>query len=266
MHPRVNISTHILEFSFTPNSRTFLSLQRSLLFFESKSFSCPFLSVKQVLSMTRCSSCWTPRQKSPKYSMPRYRTNANKVYYGFTIKPFSSHAIACEKVIGNPQYSSRKKFDGRCLYSLVCHAPIRHRNICSRSANKEQQKRHLNTFSSVSHQAWSECMQKWGKKNEARLPFRNKNHNWENYQNANDSGTPWMHFRFPSLWRRSLVEANCEWHRITTPSKAQPDAVTLPPSHHFCSHTLKPENIYLQDNWKKGVALPCKQRPFDLPR
>ena len=60
------------------------------------------------------------------------------------------HAIACEEVIGKPQILTEKKFYGRYLHSLVVHAPIQHRIICSRSTNTEQQERHFNTFSSIS--------------------------------------------------------------------------------------------------------------------
>ena len=58
------------------------------------------------------------------------------------------HAISCEEVIGKPQILSEKKFYGRNLHSLVVHAPIQHRIICSRSTNTEEQERHFNTFSS----------------------------------------------------------------------------------------------------------------------
>ena len=60
------------------------------------------------------------------------------------------HAIACEEVIGKPIILTKKKFYGRYLHSMVCHAPIQHRIVCSRSTNTEQQEHHFNTFSSVS--------------------------------------------------------------------------------------------------------------------
>ena len=60
------------------------------------------------------------------------------------------HAIACEEVIGKPQILTEKKFYGRYLHSLVVHAPIQHRIICSRSTNTEQQERHFSTLSSIS--------------------------------------------------------------------------------------------------------------------
>ena len=60
------------------------------------------------------------------------------------------HAIACEEVIGKPIILTKKKFYGHYLHSLVCHAPIQHRIICSRSTNTEQQERHFNTFASIS--------------------------------------------------------------------------------------------------------------------
>lgn len=60
------------------------------------------------------------------------------------------HAIACEEVIGKPQILTEKKFYGRYLHSLVMHAPIQHRIICSRSTNTEQQGRHFSTLSSIS--------------------------------------------------------------------------------------------------------------------
>ena len=60
------------------------------------------------------------------------------------------HAIACEEVVGKPKILTEKKFYGRYIHSLVCHAPIQHRIICSRSTNTEQQERHFNTFSGIS--------------------------------------------------------------------------------------------------------------------
>lgn len=60
------------------------------------------------------------------------------------------HAIACEEVLGKPIILTEKKFYGCYLHSLVCHAPIQHRIIYSRSTNTEQQERHFNTFASIS--------------------------------------------------------------------------------------------------------------------
>lgn len=60
------------------------------------------------------------------------------------------HAIACEEVIGKPWILTKKKFYGRYLHSLVVHASIQHRIICSRSTNMEQQERHFSTLSSIS--------------------------------------------------------------------------------------------------------------------
>ncbi|XP_078363733.1 uncharacterized protein LOC144647937 [Oculina patagonica] len=60
------------------------------------------------------------------------------------------HAITCEEVIGKPKILTEKKFYGRCIHSLACHAPIQHRIICSRSTNTEQEERHFNTFSGIS--------------------------------------------------------------------------------------------------------------------
>ena len=60
------------------------------------------------------------------------------------------HAIACKEVIGKPRILSEKKFYGRYLHSLVVHAPIQHRIICSRSTNTEQQGHHFTTLSSIS--------------------------------------------------------------------------------------------------------------------
>lgn len=60
------------------------------------------------------------------------------------------HAIACEEVIGKPIILTEKKFYGHYLHSLVCHAPIQHRIICSRSTNTEQQECYFNTFMSIS--------------------------------------------------------------------------------------------------------------------
>ena len=60
------------------------------------------------------------------------------------------HAIACEEIIGKPTIITERKFHGRYLHSLVCHAPIQHRIIALRLTNTEQQERHFNTFSSVS--------------------------------------------------------------------------------------------------------------------
>ena len=60
------------------------------------------------------------------------------------------HAIACEQVLGKPQILSEETFYGRYLHSLIVHAPIQHRIICSRSTNTEQQECHFNTLSSIS--------------------------------------------------------------------------------------------------------------------
>ena len=60
------------------------------------------------------------------------------------------HAIACEEVIGKPIILTEKKFYGHYLHSLVCHVPIQHRIICSRSTNTEQQECYFNTFMSIS--------------------------------------------------------------------------------------------------------------------
>lgn len=60
------------------------------------------------------------------------------------------HAVTCEEVIGKPRILTEKKFYGRYLHSLVMHAPIQHRIICSRSTNTEQQGRHFSTLSSIS--------------------------------------------------------------------------------------------------------------------
>ena len=60
------------------------------------------------------------------------------------------HAIACKEVTGKPQILTEKKFYGRYLHSLIVHAPIQPRIICSRSTNTEQQERHYNTLSSIS--------------------------------------------------------------------------------------------------------------------
>ena len=60
------------------------------------------------------------------------------------------HAIACEEVIGKPIILTDKKLYGHYLHSQVCHEPIQHHIICSRSTNKEQQECHFNTFTSIS--------------------------------------------------------------------------------------------------------------------
>lgn len=60
------------------------------------------------------------------------------------------HAIACEEVIGKPIILTEKKLYGHYLHSLVCHVPIQHRIICSRSTNTEQQECYFNTFMSIS--------------------------------------------------------------------------------------------------------------------
>lgn len=60
------------------------------------------------------------------------------------------HAIACEEVIGKPIILTEKKLYGHYLHSMVCHAPIQHPIICSRSTNTEQQECYFNTFMSIS--------------------------------------------------------------------------------------------------------------------
>ena len=58
------------------------------------------------------------------------------------IKPSQSNLSSC--------YCMWEKLYGHYLHSLVCHTPIQHCIICSRSISTEQQERHFNTFESIS--------------------------------------------------------------------------------------------------------------------
>ena len=199
------------------------------------------------------------------------------------------HAIACEEVIGKPTILTEKKFYGRYLHSLVCHAPIQHRIICSRSTNTEQQERHFNTFASISLATSSrrpgeiitpglirmQAEMKQGDINrrstiqeqESRLGKLSKClPKAENsiiphriiikYQSAYQA-----HLERVSdfllcgegIWWRHVVKG-VEFFDITQPNEIPTAADTLPPLHHFRSHTLKSESKYLQDNWKKCVS------------
>lgn len=211
------------------------------------------------------------------------------------------HAIACEEVIGKPIILTEKKFYGRYLHSLVCHAPIQHRIICSRSTNTEQQERHFNTFASISLSTSSRRpgeiitpglirMQAEMKQTdvnrrstiqeqESRLGKLSKClPKAENsiiphrviikYQSAYQA-----HLEHVSdfllcgegIWWRHIAKG-VEFFDVTSQSETHTEADTLPPLHHFRSHTLKTESKYLQDNWKKCVSLAAVQIPHHAIR
>ena len=67
------------------------------------------------------------------------------------------------------------------------------------------------------------------------------------------------------IWWRHIAKG-CEFFDVTSQSETHTEADTLPPLHHFHSHTLKSESKYLQDNWKKCVSLAAVQIPHHAIR
>ena len=203
------------------------------------------------------------------------------------------HAIACEEVIGKPIILTEKKFYGRYFHSLVCHAPIQHRIICSRSTNTEQQERHFNTFGSISLSTSSrrpgeiitpglirmQAEMKQGEVNgrsaiqeqESRLgklakclpkpensiiPHRIILKYQSDYQAHLERISDFLLCGKGAWWRH--VAKGVEFFDVTSPSEAITEVDhagnILPPVHHFRSHTVHSESKYLHNNWNRCVA------------
>ncbi|KAL9978427.1 hypothetical protein ACROYT_G015941 [Oculina patagonica] len=88
------------------------------------------------------------------------------------------HAITCEEVIGKPKILTEKKFYGRCIHSLACHAPIQHRIICSRRPGEiitpgiirmQAEMNEVNKRSSIQEQEYR--LSKLGVGNEGKVQF-----------------------------------------------------------------------------------------------
>ena len=196
------------------------------------------------------------------------------------------HTIACEEIIGRPKILTERKFYGRYLHSLVCHAPIQHRIIALRSTNTEQQERHFSTFSSVSLATSSrrpgevitpgmirmQAEMKQGERNaiqeqESQLGRLSKcllkaeksiiSHRIllkypYAYQANLERISDFLLCREGAWWRHTV--SGIEFFDVNTPDEDPRGAETLPPLHHFRSHTLKSESTYLQDEWKKCLS------------
>ena len=67
------------------------------------------------------------------------------------------------------------------------------------------------------------------------------------------------------VWWRHIVKS-VEFFDVTSQSETHIEADTLPPLHHFRSHTLKSESRCLQDNWKKCVSSAAVQTPHHAIR
>ena len=211
------------------------------------------------------------------------------------------HAIACEEVIGKPIILTEKKFYGHYLHSLVCHAPIQHRIICSRSTNREQQECYFNTFVSISlatssrrpgeiitpglirmqaemkqaeiygrraiqeQESWlgklSKCLPK---AENSIIPHRIILKYQSTYQAQLEHISDFL-LCGEGIWWRHVVKG-VEFFDVTSPCETQTEAHTLPPLHHFCSHTLKSESKYLQENWRKCVSSAHIQIPHHAIR
>ena len=196
------------------------------------------------------------------------------------------HAIACEEVIGKPRVLTEKKFYGRYLHSLVVHAPIQHRIICSRSTNTEQQERHFSTLSSISVATSSrrpgeiitpgiirmqaemkseENQQRDSvKEQESRLgklaccltppentviPHRVILKYPQAYQAHLERISDFLHCGEGIWWRHILRGVEF----LDAPDERQWNDKG-PPLHHFRSHTLQSEGQYLRDCWNECLA------------
>ena len=196
------------------------------------------------------------------------------------------HAIACEEVIGKPQILTEKKFYGRYLHSLVVHAPIQHRIICSRSTNTEQQERHFSTLSSISvttsrrrpgeiitpgiirmqaEMKSEENQQRDSvKEQESQLrklarcltppentviPHRVILKYPQAYQAHLERISDFLHCGEGIWWRHILTGVEF----LDAPVERQRNDKG-PPLHHFRSHTLQFEEQYLRDCWNECLA------------
>ena len=196
------------------------------------------------------------------------------------------HAIACEEIIGKPKILTERKFYGRYMHSLVCHAPIQHRIIALRSTNTEQQERHFSTFSSVSLATSSrrpgesitpgmirmQAEMKQGERNAIQEQESQLGRLSKCLPKAENSIIPHrILLKYPyayqahlerisdfllcgeGAWWRHTV-SGIEFFDVNTPDEDPRGPETLPPLHHFHSHTLKSESTYLQDEWKKCLS------------
>ena len=196
------------------------------------------------------------------------------------------HAIACEKVIGKPQTLTENKLYGRCLHSLVVHAPIQHRIICSRSTNTEQQERHFSYLSSISVATSSrrpgeiitpgiirmqaemkseENQQRNSvKEQESQLrklarcltppentviPHRVILKYPQAYQAHLERISDFLHCGEGVWWRHILTGVEF----LDAPDERQRNDKG-PPLHHFRSHTLQSEEQYLRDRWNECLT------------
>ena len=192
------------------------------------------------------------------------------------------HAIACEELIGKPRILTEKKFYGRYLHSLVVHAPIQHRIICSRSTNTEQQERHFSTLSSISvatssrrpgeiitpgiirMQAEENQQRDSVKEQESRLgklarcltppentviPHRVILKYPQAYQAHLERISDFLHCGEGIWWRHILTGVEF----FDAPGERQRNDKG-PPLHHFRSHTLQSEEQYLRDCWNECLA------------
>ena len=196
------------------------------------------------------------------------------------------HAIACEEVIGKPRILTEKKFYGRYLHSLIVHAPIQHRIICSRSTNTEQQERHFNTLSSISSATSSRRPGEIITPGIIRIQAEMKSE--ENKQRdtvkeqesrlgklasclpqAKNTIIPHrLILKYPNAYQAHLERIadflTCGegiwWRHIVSGVEFLdgPDERKYnnngPPLHHFRTHTLKSEDQYLKSCWKECIA------------
>ena len=196
------------------------------------------------------------------------------------------HAIACEEIIGKPKILTDRRFYGQYMHSLVCHAPIQHRIIALRSTNTEQQERHFSTFLSVSLATSSrrpgesitpgmirmQAEMKQGERNAIQEQESQLGRLSKCLPKAENSIIPHrILLKYPyayqahlerisdfllcgeGAWWRHTV-SGIEFFDVNTPDEDSRGAETLPPLHHFHSHTLKSESTYLQDEWKKCLS------------
>ena len=196
------------------------------------------------------------------------------------------HAIACEEIIGKPKILTDRRFYGQYMHSLVCHAPIQHRIIALRSTNTEQQERHFSTFLSVSLATSSrrpgesitpgmirmQAEMKQGERNAIQeqesqlgrlliclpkaensiIPHRILLKYPYAYQAHLERISDFLLCGEGAWWRHTV--SGIEFFDVNTPDEDPRGAETLPPLHHFHSHTLKSESTYLQDEWKKCLS------------
>ena len=196
------------------------------------------------------------------------------------------HAIACEEVIGKPRILTKKKFYGRYLHSLVVHAPIQDRIICSRSTNTEKQERHFNTLSSISTATSSrrpgEIITPGIIRMQAEMKSdENKERDTVKEQESRlgklarclppAQNTVIPHrviLKYPQAYQAHLEKIadfllcgeGTWWRHILTgvefldgPDERQSNGKG-PPLHHFRTHTIKSEDQYLRDSWKQCMT------------